>query len=50
LARLRSAVRRPNEAIGLFEEVVADRLRGLGLDRPDTLASRHALATTTYAH
>ncbi|WP_250290101.1 tetratricopeptide repeat protein, partial [Frankia sp. CiP1_Cm_nod1] len=32
------------EAIGLYEQTLTDRLRVLGPDHPDTLASRHNLA------
>ena len=36
-------------AIPLFEEVLADRVRVLGPDHPDTLASRNGLAGAYYS-
>ena len=40
---------RLDEAIPLYEEVLADRVRVLGADHPDTLTSRNNLAYAYYA-
>ena len=36
--------RRLDEAVGLFEDVVANRLRVLRREQPDTLTARHHVA------
>ena len=40
---------RVDEAIALYEKVLADRMRVLGADHPDTLASRDNLETAMRA-
>ena len=42
-------VGRFGEAIELFERVLADRVRVLGPDQPDTLATRNSLAVAYYS-
>ena len=46
LAGAYHAVGRLSEAIALYEQVLADRIRVLGEDHPDTLTSRNNLAGT----